>query len=258
MADESMVRNLAAQADAIWPQEIEVMRRYQPRTVLDLGCGTGEITARMAALFPEARITGVDLIESHLELGRAKTARFGDRVTFQVGDAFELPFAAGSFDLVVCRHVVQSIPTPERVLAEMVRVARPGGWLHVIAEDYDMIHASPTRRDVSYFWHAAPRAYSKATGVDLHIGRSIFRHLRALPLEDIDVHLAHVDTIHTPRPTFAAIFTAWRDGYTEPTAKALGISEAEARDYFDATIECIQSPDGFALWVVPIWTARIR
>lgn len=252
-----MVRNLAAQADAIWPQEIEVMRRYRPRTVLDLGCGTGEITSRMAELFPEAQITGVDLIESHLELGRAKTAQFGGRVTFQVGDAFELPFEARSFDLVVCRHVVQSIPTPERVLAEMTRVAKPGGWLHVIAEDYDMIHASPTRRDVGYFWHAAPRAYSKATGVDLHIGRSIFKHLRALPLEDIDVHYAHVDTIHTPRPTFAAIFTAWRDGYTEPTAKALGIPEAEARDYFDATIECIQSPDGFAVWTVPIWTARV-
>lgn len=258
MADESMVRNLAAQADAIWPQEIAVMRRYQPRTVLDLGCGTGEITARMAELYPDAQITGADLIEAHLELGRTKAARFGDRVTFQIADAFELPFAAGSFDLVVCRHVVQSIPTPERVLAEMVRVAKPGGWLHVIAEDYDMIHASPTRRDVGYFWHAAPRAYEKATNVDLHIGRSIFHHLRALPVEDIDVFHARVDTIHTPRETFAQIFTAWRDGYTEPTAKALGISEDEARDYFDATIECIRNPDGFAVWVVPIWSARRR
>lgn len=258
MADESMIRNLAAQADAIWPQEIAVMRRYQPADVLDLGCGTGEITVRMAELFGAARITGVDLIEAHLELGRARAARFGDRVTFQVGDAFELPFPAASFDLVVCRHVLQSIPTPEAVLAEMVRVTRPGGWIHVIAEDYDMIHAAPTRIDVSYFWHAAPRAYGKASNTDLHIGRNIHRHLRALPVEAIDVHYAHVDTLHVPRDTFAAIFTAWRDGYTEATAASLGISEAEARDYFEATIECIRNPDGFALWVVPIWTARVR
>ncbi len=256
MADESMVRNLRAQADAIWPQELAVMRRYQPHDVLDLGCGTGEITARMAELFPEARLVGVDLIEAHLELGRDKASRFGDRVRFQVADAFELPFASGSFDLVVCRHVLQAIPTPERVLAEMVRVCRPGGRLHVIAEDYDMIHAAPTRLDVSYFWHAAPRAYSKATGVDLHIGRTIHQHLRGLGLEDIDVHYAHVDTIHVPRETFAAIFEAWRDGYTEPTARSLGIPEAEARAYFEATIECIRNPDGFALWVVPIWSAR--
>jgi hypothetical protein len=57
---------------------------------------------------------------------------------------------------------------------------------------------------------------------------------------------------------FARIFEAWRDGYTEPTARSLKIAEAEARDYFEATIECIRNPDGFALWVVPIWSARVR
>jgi SAM-dependent methyltransferase len=259
MADESMVRNLAAQADAIWPQEVGLVRGYRgARDVLDLGCGTGEITTRLADELPDARITGVDLIESHLELGRRKAARFGDRVKFQQADAFELPFDARSFDVVVCRHVVQSIPTPERVLAEMVRVARPGGRLHVIAEDYDMIHAAPTRIDVSVFWHGAPRAYAKGTGVDLHIGRNIHHHLRRLPLDDIEVHYAHVDTQRVPRETFATIFEAWRDGYTEASARHFGISEDQARDYFEATIACIRDPDGFALWVVPIWTARVR
>jgi ubiquinone/menaquinone biosynthesis C-methylase UbiE len=259
MADESMVRNLAAQAEAIWPQEVGLVGRYRgARDVLDVGCGTGEITVRLAAEILEARFVGVDLIEDHLELARKKASHFADRVRFQQADAFELPFARGSFDLVVCRHMLQSIPTPERVLAEMVRVARPGAWLHVIAEDYDMIHAAPTRIDVSAFWHGAPRAYAKGTGVDLHIGRTIFHHLRKLPLENIEVTYAHVDTQRVPRETFATIFEAWRDGYTEPTAKYFGITEAQARDYFQATIDCIRDPDGFALWVVPIWTARVR
>ncbi len=258
MADESMVRNLAAQADAIWPQELPLVRRYRATDILDVGCGTGEITVRLADEFPAARLVGVDLLESHLELARVKAARFSDRVQFRVGDAFELPFPDASFDLVVCRHLVQAIPTPERVLAELVRVARPGAMLHVIAEDYDMIHAAPTRIDVSEFWHGAPRAYSKGTGVDLHIGRDIFHHLRALPLDDIEVHYAHVDTQRVPRETFATIFEAWRDGYTEATAKYFGKTEAEVRDYFDATIECIRNPNGFALWLVPIWTARRR
>jgi len=258
MADESMVRNLAAQAEAIWPQEVPLIRRYPARDVLDVGCGTGEISVRIARERPDARIVGVDLVDSHLALARAKAIPFGDRVEFRVGDAFELPFADRGFDLVVCRHLLQAVPHPERVLAEMVRVARPGGWLHVIAEDYDMIHAAPTRIDVSEFWHGAPRAYGKGTGVDLHIGRDIFQHLRQLPLDDIAVDYVHVDTQRVPRDTFATIFEAWRDGYTEPTAKYFGKTEAEVRDYFEATIECIRSPDGFALWVVPVWSARVR
>src|SRR5688500_14971256 len=112
MADESMVRNLAAQADAIWPQEEPVFRRHAlpeaPR-ILDVGCGTGEIAIRLAELFPRATILGVDIIESHLELARRRTTQLGARVTFQIADAFELPFDDRSFDLVVCRHVLQAI-----------------------------------------------------------------------------------------------------------------------------------------------------
>src|SRR4051812_10264301 len=110
MADESMVRNLAAQAEAIWPQEEPIVRGYQATAILDVGCGTGEISSRLATVFPHARVTGVDLIEAHLAIARQRYQAFGDRLGFQVADAFELPFADRSFDLVVCRHVLQAVP----------------------------------------------------------------------------------------------------------------------------------------------------
>ena len=70
------------------------MRRYTATPILDVGCGTGEITSRLAAAFPAARAVGVDIIDAHLELARTRYApRFGDRVTFARADAFELPFA---------------------------------------------------------------------------------------------------------------------------------------------------------------------
>ena len=257
MADESMVRNLRAQAEAIWPQEEPIFRSHgSPKDILDIGCGTGEITSRLARMFTGAKLTGVDLLEPHLALARDKYADLADRVTFRQADAFELPFAESSFDLTVCRHMLQAVPSPERVMAEMVRVTRPGGTLHLIVEDYDMIHAAPARLDVGSFWHVAPRVFGKATGTDLHIGRNAYGHLKKLPVDDIHVRYAIVDTERVPRETFAQIFEAWRDGYAEDISKYLGLPPADVRDHFDATIECIRT--GYAVWFVPIVTARVR
>src|SRR4051794_12311032 len=139
MADESMVRNLAAQAEAIWPQEEPIFARNPPSgLVLDVGCGTGEIIARLAARFPGASFTGIDLEESHLRLARDRCARFGSGVRFEKGDALALHFGAAQFDQVICRHVLQALPDASRAIAEMARVVKSGGRLHLIAEDYGM------------------------------------------------------------------------------------------------------------------------
>src|SRR5450755_2812754 len=69
MGDESMARNLAFQAQAIWPQEHPLFDRYGlggDIRILDLGCGTGEITRRLAQHFPQARIVGIDILEGNL------------------------------------------------------------------------------------------------------------------------------------------------------------------------------------------------
>lgn len=151
MADESMVRNLAAQALAIWPQESELLRRYglaDDIRILDAGCGTGEISRRLAEFFPGSSVLGVDILDHHLELARERYARYAPRLSFEHRSVFDLGLPAASFDLTVCRHVVQAIPHPERVFAELARVTRSGGRLHLIAEDYDMLHfrrASRTR-----------------------------------------------------------------------------------------------------------------
>src|SRR6185503_4251804 len=75
MADESMVRNLTAQIEAIWPQELPLYRRYglaDDIAILDAGCGTGEAAVRLAALYPRARVLGVDILEQHLALARTR------------------------------------------------------------------------------------------------------------------------------------------------------------------------------------------
>ena len=185
MADESMVRTLAAQAEAIWPQEKPLFERYHlpaDASVMDAGCGTGEITYRLAQMFPRARVLGVDIIDGHLDMARARCAALGERVRFENRSIFDLGLPDAQFDLVVCRHVLQAIPHADRAIAELARVTKRGGWLHLIAEDYLMINFEPRRLDPDDFWLEGPRRFGSATGTNMRIGRSTYGILRRLGL----------------------------------------------------------------------------
>ena len=73
MGDESMLRTLSHQAAAIWPQERALFDRYALAgdvSILDLGCGSGEITRRLAERLPRARLLGIDILEGNLAHAR--------------------------------------------------------------------------------------------------------------------------------------------------------------------------------------------
>ncbi len=260
MADESMVRTLAAQADAIWPQEVPLFRRYalppEPR-ILDAGCGTGEAASRLAELFPRARVLGVDIVDAHLERARSRYATLAPRLTFEHQSVFELRAADRSFDLAVCRHVIQSIPHPDKVIAELARVTRQGGYVHLIAEDYGMLHFQRGALDPREFWHVAPPSFEAATGTDLFIGRNAFGILAAMGLEEITVDYVIVDPLRVARETMAAIFEAWRDGYAEAIGELTPVSAEAALSYFEQMIANVRDPRGYAVWMVPVVSARL-
>ena len=260
MADESMVRGLDAQARAIWPQEVPLLRRYllpAEARILDAGCGTGEAASRLAELFPRASVLGVDIIDDHLDRARSRYANLTPRLAFEHQSIFELSAADRSFDLTVCRHVLHSIPHADRVLAELARVTRRGGFLHLIPEDYGMLHFQRGPLDPRDFWHQVPPGFEAATGTDLFIGRNTFGILAAMNLEQITVDYIVVDTVRVPRDTFAAIIGAWRDGYAEPIGELTPITRQAAIAYFDQMIANIRNPHGYAVWMVPVIGARV-
>jgi ubiquinone/menaquinone biosynthesis C-methylase UbiE len=260
MADEAMVRTLAAQADAIWPQEKALFGRYglgEGAEILDAGCGTGEITSRLAALFPSARLLGVDILEGPLAIAQRRHAPIAPRLRFEQRSIFDLGLPAGSFDLVTCRHVLQSVPHVDRVVAELVRVTRPGGHIHLVAEDYGMIHFPVGRLDPSDFFPAAPLAFGADTGTDMLVGRNVFGILQRLGLGEITIDYVVVDTLRVPRETFAAIWEAWRDGYVEPLGRHSKFTREQSVAYFDEMIAAIRDPNRYAVWMVPVVAAKV-
>ena len=102
---------------------------------LDAGCGTGflafELTAR------GHRVTGVDFSPAMIGQARRKAGALGVTVRFEEGDVEQLPFTSASFDLVISRHVLWTLPHPEAAIDEWIRVLRPGGRLVVVDSHLD-------------------------------------------------------------------------------------------------------------------------
>lgn len=94
------------------------------RRVLDVGCGTGHLSAAVASLSSSVEVHGVDLSVAYIDHARV---HYPDpRLTFQVGDACSLTFADGTFDQVLSLLALHFIPRWRDAIAEMRRVAKPG------------------------------------------------------------------------------------------------------------------------------------
>ncbi len=90
--------------------------------ILDVGTGTGFFALILAELGHE--VVGLDISEGMLKVARRKAKQRGLKVQFKLGDAENLPFKDESFDAVICRHLLWTLPNPKRALAEWARVAR--------------------------------------------------------------------------------------------------------------------------------------
>jgi SAM-dependent methyltransferase len=253
MADESMVRTLASQAEAIWPQEKELLSKYalpKQAKILDLACGTGEISFRMAELWKDCFVAGVDIDRNHLFKAVEKT---GDRqADFTQGDIFHLPFADEQFDLTVARHIHQAVPNAKDAVKELFRVTKRGGQMHVLAEDYSMMFFHPVQSDSDQFWLHGPTEFASAIGTDLRVGRKMPAYLAELGAVEVSVNYIVVDTLRVPREIFASIWEAWRDGYSESIVEHTRFSEEEVATYWREMIAAIRNPNGYATWLIPL------
>lgn len=95
--------------------------------VLDVACGTGNVAVPLAR--QGAVVTGVDIATNLLEQGRERAAAEGLTIQFDEGDAEQLPYKDGSFDVVVTMFGAMFAPRPEIAAAELARVLMPGGRL---------------------------------------------------------------------------------------------------------------------------------
>lgn len=96
----------------------------QLSTILDIGCGTGYLTAKLADLFPQAQITGIDIAPGMIEVARQNNCR--KNIRYEVMDAEKLTFRKASFDLIVSNASLQWMDT-RFVFYSVAKLLRSGG-----------------------------------------------------------------------------------------------------------------------------------
>jgi SAM-dependent methyltransferase len=149
--------------------------------VLEVGSGLGILAAEVAATAEGVEIVGLE--RSSEQMAAAVEA---PRVFYMQGDAHEVPFGDGSFDLVYCRYLLEHVADPERVLAEMRRVTRAGGRVAAMENDISLVRLDPPCPGFDKVWSAFAE-YQRSLGGDSLIGRRLFRLFRAAGLTQIEL-----------------------------------------------------------------------
>lgn len=129
-AYDFMNRAMTMGIDRLWRHKaVRLLRDCQHDDILDIATGTGDLAIKLARELDPIAVTGVDLSEGMIEIGRAKVAKEGlqEVVTLGIGDCLLLPFTDASFDAVTCAYGVRNFADLLAGYREMHRVLRPGG-----------------------------------------------------------------------------------------------------------------------------------
>ena len=162
----------------VWNSILDGLHLHGDERVLDMGCGRGAVLVAVAKRLASGRVTGVDLWSARDQSGNASdvTRRNAsiegvlDRVGIETGDMRALPFADGSFDLVVSSlaiHNIRGNADRAKAVSEAWRVLKPGGRIVIAdiratalyARTLDALGATTTRRGLGWrFWYGNPIA----------------------------------------------------------------------------------------------------
>ncbi len=158
------------------------------RNIADFGCGTGNLIDAIAAHFPAAAITGIEISEEQLQSAR-RANRLHPNVTLLRADVMKSGLPDAQYDLTYCRYLLEHVPDPVGAVGEMLRVTKPGGTLACQENDLHNVLYWPTINGHDRVMEQFCRLQTELSG-DPFIGRKLFEIFRRAGAHDVTLSFA--------------------------------------------------------------------
>jgi SAM-dependent methyltransferase len=236
---------LQRQADELAPDSASLLDRVgigPGDSAIDLGCGPrGIIELLCERVSPGGRVVGLDGDPAHVAMASELVAkRVLSDVEIVAGDAGQTGLPSDSFDLAHARTLLVTVPGPVDVLAEMVRLVRPGGCVAGLEPDTEAAICYPPDAAFDRLCEIFNVVFSR-NGADPHIGRRMAELYRGAGLEDVAVEArAGVYPVgHSRRTIRADLVRAMR-----PQILEIGLAGERELDELDAAArQHLENPD---------------
>jgi ubiquinone/menaquinone biosynthesis C-methylase UbiE len=220
---------------------------------LDVGSGTGALSQTLLDLANPEKVHGIDRSDGFV--GTARSQVIDSKVEFQTGDAMSLPVESETYDAAVSGLVLNFVPQPRQMIAEMARAVRKGGTAALYVWDY-----AGKMQFMRHFWNAAavvdPAAY------DLDEGRR-FPFCNPESLTDLfrNAGLAEIETraidIHTDFKDFDDFWTPFLGGQGSGPGYAMSLSEEKRAQLRDRIHDSLPfAVDGSIPLVARAWAVK--
>ena len=252
--EEDFIPLLRNQTRIIWPIEREILKEHGLRAgmrVADICCGCGDVPLLISRDFKPSYILGVDHSEAAIAHARHLQSGFSiHNAEFQRGDATTLMINDDVFDFVLCRLSLQIFSQPDLILKELIRIAKPGGRVYVICEDYDFIIGHP-EGDLIHDTYERAAEYGDLMGMDLRSGKKLYGMLNQAHLEDIRTDHMIIDTSNANRDAFAQVIESWKKFSVYTIGNDLELSQSDQQSLlagYEAQLRTIRSTNGFTTW----------
>lgn len=173
---------LSAGIDRRWRKKaIASLKEIQPKIILDVATGTGDLALEAQKQLNPEKIIGIDIAVKMLDIGRGKIKKKGltEIMTLEEGDSENLPFEDNSFDAVIVAFGVRNFANVEKGLQEMTRVLRPGGKCVIL--EFSKPKVFPIKQLYNFYFSSILPGIGRMTSKDKKAYAYLYESVQAFP-----------------------------------------------------------------------------